>query len=525
IGMTYEQAGHSMAGLAIANGADTLKLTDRIEHHFVTGMSTIEVASLNSSRLIKEFKKYFDDSYNSGNGIYKTYILRGDNESKINTLTELLKRNNIQYSKVGRSSQLKGFDYFSNTNTSFSTNENDLLISSFQPKSELVRVLFEPQTKLSDSATYDITAWSLPYAYGIQAYALKEKVAGVPYETVNKQYQMLPDSYGYLIEYNSFTGGKVLASLLKNNFNIRLSNNPFSIGGRDYKNGTLIILKASNKEKIEELSKIAYNLNAVVTPISSGFMEKGFDFGSDKIKLLKKPNVAMIISNTSEDTKVGEVWHLFDHQLNYPLTIINSEMNNIDYSKYDVIILPSGYYKSLSDKNENADLKSWINRGGRLIAMEYVVKQLADGEWGIKIKKDDEEDSSSTDVYADLKKYGDRERDGLEDFTPGSIFKLELDNTHPLAFGYPNYYYTLKQNTTMYSFLKGGLNVGVIKKNSKIAGFVGARLNKKLEDATIFGVQPYGRGSIIYMAEDPLFRSFWENGKLLFTNAVFLTGE
>ncbi len=525
IGMTYEQAGHSMAGLAISTGADTLKLTDRIEHHFVTGMSTIEVASLNSSRLIKEFKKYFDDSYNSGNGIYKTYILRGDNESKINTLTELLKRNNIQYSKVGRSSQLKGFDYFSNTNTNFSTNENDLLISSFQPKSELVRVLFEPQSKLSDSATYDITAWSLPYAFGIQAYALKEKLSGVPFETANKQYQMLPDSYGYLIEYNSFTGGKVLASLLKNNFNVRISNNPFSIGGKDYKNGTLIILKSSNKDKIEELSKIAFNLNAVVTPITSGFMEKGFDFGSDKIKLLKKPNVAMILSNTAEDTKVGEVWHLFDQQLNYPLTVINSEMNNIDYSKYDVIILPSGYYKSLSDKNENADLKSWLNKGGRLIAMEYAVKQLADGEWGIKIKKDDDEDSSSTDTYADLKKYGDRERDGLEDFTPGSIFKLELDNTHPLAYGYPDFYYTLKQNTTMYSFLKGGWNVGVIKKNSKVAGFVGARLSKKLVDATIFGVQPYGRGSIIYMAEDPLFRSFWENGKLLFTNAVFVTGE
>jgi len=25
--------------------------------------------------------------------------------------------------------------------------------------------------------------------------------------------------------------------------------------------------------------------------------------------------------------------------------------------------------------------------------------------------------------------------------------------------------------------------------------------------------------------DDPIFRSFWENGKLLFSNAVFMVGE
>lgn len=525
IGMTYEQAGHGMAGLAIATGSDTLKLTDRIEHHFVTGMSTIEVASSNTARLNKEFKKYFDDSRNTGQGIYKTYILRGDNENKIQPLTDLLKRNNIEYSVVGRKSQLKGFDYFTNTNTNFSTNENDILISSFQPKSELVRVLFEPQSKLSDSATYDITAWALPYAYGIQTYALKEKISGLPINNVEKQYQSLPDSYGYLIEYNSFTDGKILAALLNNNFNVRVSNYPFTIGGKDYQAGTLIILSANNKGKIDELARISFSLNARISPIKSGFMEKGFDFGSDKIKLLKKPLVALIVNDMSDPTNVGEVRHLFDQQLNYPLTVINKDMNSIDFSKYDVIILPSGYFKSLSDKNENLELKSWLNKGGRLIALESVVKQLADGDWGIKIKKDDEDEADSSDTYADVKKYAERYRDGIEDFTPGSIYKVELDNTHPLAFGYPNFYYTLKLNSTMYSFLKGGWNVGVIKKNGKVSGFVGSRLQSKLVDGTVFGVQPYGRGSIIYMTEDPLFRSFWENGKLLFTNAVFVTGE
>ena len=30
-----------------------------------------------------------------------------------------------------------------------------------------------------------------------------------------------------------------------------------------------------------------------------------------------------------------------------------------------------------------------------------------------------------------------------------------------------------------------------------------------------------GKGSIIYMVDNPMFRSFWENGKLLLVNAIF----
>ncbi|MBC7424418.1 MAG: zinc carboxypeptidase, partial [Ferruginibacter sp.] len=98
-------------------------------------------------------------------------------------------------------------------------------------------------------------------------------------------------------------------------------------------------------------------------------------------------------------------------------------------------------------------------------------------------------------------------------------------NSHPLAFGYPNYYFTLKQDDKMYAFLKDGWNVGVIKKNSEVAGFVGSKIKDKIKDGTSIGVLEYGRGSVVFLADDPIFRSFWENGKLLFSNAVFLVGE
>ena len=41
----------------------------------------------------------------------------------------------------------------------------------------------------------------------------------------------------------------------------------------------------------------------------------------------------------------------------------------------------------------------------------------------------------------------------------------------------------------------------------------------------VFGVENMGRGHVIYLADNPLFRAFWYNGKLLFGNAVFIVGN
>jgi hypothetical protein len=76
-----------------------------------------------------------------------------------------------------------------------------------------------------------------------------------------------------------------------------------------------------------------------------------------------------------------------------------------------------------------------------------------------------------------------------------------------------------------FEFMKDGWNVGVLKKDNYATGFVGAKAKQKLQDALILGAQPLGRGQVVYLADNPLFRGFWHNGKLLFGNAVFLVGQ
>jgi hypothetical protein len=535
IGMTYEQAGHSFAGLGvITDEGDTLTLLDRVMHHYTTGISTIETSSLNAARLVKEFRKFFNDAVTTGIGENKTYLVkhRDADRERLIALTELLVKNGIQYEYAGASTRgtLAGYNYFAGKDEMFTIETGDLLVQSQQPRSAMVKVLFEPRSRLVDSNTYDITAWSLPYVYGLKTFALKTKLETAsgtgPLPITNNA----GDAYGYVIRWQGLQSVKTLAQLLQKGVKVRFSETPFEVSGQQFDRGSLIIIKKGNEKFGSSLPSIvneACNANNVkANVITTGFVDRGFDFGSSKVHAMKAPRVALLTGEGVSSNSAGEIWHFFEQVIDYPLTLINAnDFGRVSWNDYDIIIMPSGHYRFLSEKPSADQLKDWINKGGRLVVLEGAVAQLARTDWAIKAKKADDS-SDKKDPYAALNVYEERERDFLTGNIPGSIFKVELDNTHPLAFGYPDFYYTLKQDNAMYEFIKdGGWNVGVLKKETQVSGFVGSALKDQIKDGLVFGVQDMGSGKIVYLADNLLFRSFWENGKLMFCNAVFLVGQ
>ena len=79
----------------------------------------------------------------------------------------------------------------------------NLVVSTNQPKGTLVKVLFEPNAKLSDSVTYDITAWSLPYAYGLDAVASSNLVsAGNKEKETPSKAVLSKDAYAFLTDWS-----------------------------------------------------------------------------------------------------------------------------------------------------------------------------------------------------------------------------------------------------------------------------------------------------------------------------------
>ena len=535
IGMTYEQAGGPAGGLGIlTDEGDTLTLYNRAMHHYTTGISTIETASLNATRLVKEFRKFFNDAVSNGSGDYKSYIVKyADNDrERVNSLMDLLEKNGIQYEVASGSSRgtFNGYNYLTGKEDGFTIDAGDVMVHSQQPRSNMARVLFEPKSRLVDSNTYDITAWSLPYAYGVKAFASKIKLqtsaTARPANSVNN----VSDAYGYVLRWQGVQSAKALGQFLQKGIRVRFSETAFEVNGQQFDKGSLIIIKKGNEKSGNTLSAMVNEVcnanNIKANTISTGFVDKGFDFGSDKVHPLKAPRVALLTGEGVGSNSAGEVWHFFEKTIDYPVTLINAnDFVRITMSDFDVIIMPSGNYKFLNDKSSADQLKDWINKGGRLVAIEGGVSQMAKLDWSIKSKKTNDS-SDKKDAYNALSIYEDRERDFLSSSIPGSIYKVDLDNTHPLAFGYPNYYYTLKQDDAMYEFIKeGGWNVGVIKKENQVAGFVGTKLKDKLKDGLLFGVQDMGSGAVVYIADDIAFRNFWENGKLMLCNAVFMVGQ
>ena len=524
IGMTYEQGGIG-AGLGIKNNeGDTLTLAQRVQHHYTTSLSTIEITAANALRLMTEFKKFFDDNISGAGMEYKAYVLTAKDPNKLKEVSNLLDANGILYGTTA-SKTFKGFNYFTGKDENYVDDGYQLAISTLQPKGRLASVLFEPRSALSDSATYDITAWSIPYAYGINAYAIKEELDIGVYKTAVPITNVSSD-YGLLIPYTSFNASKLLADLLQHNIRVRYALNPFIYQAQHFDRGTLIVLRANNIDNWDALTNEAckeYNIQPI--NVESGFMDAGADFGSDAVRFIKPPKVAFLSSKETSNTATGEVWSYFDNDLQYPATALNADvLEYINLKLYDVLVIPDGSYPSFTNKSVSDKLQDFVKGGGKIIALETGAAKLSKMDWtGFKLKED-KADSSQDSANA-IRKYAAAQRKEVSNNIPGAIYKMDMDNTHPLAFGYPNFYYSLKQDSRLYEYMKDGWNTGTINTSAYISGFVGSNLKPKLQNGMLAGVKNIGDGSIVIFNDDILFRLFWQNGKQLFANAVFLVGQ
>ncbi|MDN5215632.1 M14 family metallopeptidase [Fulvivirgaceae bacterium BMA12] len=540
IGMTYEQGGSGEAGLGvITNEGDTLTLKERIAHHFTTGLSTIEVTAKNAGQVVDEFEQYFDNAVNNPESRYKTYVIKESNgEDKLFALRQFLESHGISYGHVKTSKSYQGFSYIRNGRESFVTGKGDLIISAYQPKSRLLKSLFEPEPKLSDSVTYDITAWAIPYSFGLHAYATNEKIVPtVAQSPQNSNETPAPErnTYAYVARWNSLEDVKWLSHLLQKGVKVRFASESFNLNNENFQAGSLIITRRGNENLGQEFGQLvletAATHNRTVHVFKTGFVSKGKDFGSNTVSYIRIPKVAVLSGRGVSPLAFGEVWHFFDQQIDFPITVLDSDyFDEVDLSKYDVLILPDGNYGGMIDDAKREELKNWVKFGGRLILMENALSHFADKkQFGLKrynSNKEKDRLKSENDPLRKIKKFRDQEREAIKDAIFGSVFKTRLDNSHPLAFGYPEHYFTLKRSGERFSYLTNGWNVSIIEdKNNLVSGFSGANALKRIEKSLVFGVEDSGEGNIIYMIDNPLFRSFWHSGKLLFSNAVFLVGQ
>jgi len=405
------------------------------------------------------------------------------------------------------------------------SDSTSIVVHTNQPKGKMVKVLFEPNAKLSDSLTYDITAWSIPYAYGLDAIASTSKISSVKKEEEQKVSGNLKNAYGFVSKWSAVDDAIFLADLLKHNFRVRFTEKPFTSNGNQFDRGSLIITKGDNlhiDNFTEVLNTIKKRNNRNLFTITSGFSQKTPDIGSPDIKLINKQKVAVLSGDYTSSLSYGEIWYFFEKELNYPLTSINTDnLGSTNLSKYDVIILPNGSYGSLFNKSTKEKLDDWVAQGGKLITIGSAMRSFANRD-GYTLKR---KQTDSSNDETNLVPYAEQERAFVNQLITGAIFKTKVDNTHPMAFGYSKDFFTLKIGSTFYDLLDRGYNVSYLNDNKVYSGFAGKDAQLRISNSLVFGEERKGSGSIIYFADNVLFRNFWDNGKLFLVNSIFFVNN
>jgi len=375
------------------------------------------------------------------------------------------------------------------------------------------------------------------YAHDLKAFALNERInPSKKFQSEKIKNAIATKPYAYIFKYESIYDVELLTTLSQKGVRVRSSRRRFTTGGQSFSPGTLVVTRRNN-EHINNLDSVimqtANKLNRKLYTVSTGFVEKGKDFGSDALVYVKPPRVAVLFGEQTSSLSAGEVWYFFEQQLHYPVTLLGTDyFKNVSLKNYDVLIIPEGRYR-LFDEALTDQISNWVADGGKLILIGSALNSFS-GQKGFGLKRfatDDEKEAAERLEKDQTEKegfirYDEMERLQLSSFISGAIYKVTLDNSHPLGFGLGNYYYSLKTNELRFAFLEHGWNVGALKGKVKpVQGFAGFKANQALENSLVFGVEEKGSGEIIYMVDNPLFRSFWENGKMLFANAVFMVGQ
>jgi hypothetical protein len=526
IGMTYEQAGNGSAGsIVITSEGDTLTLEERVEHHVVTGLSTVEYSAKMTDKLIQEYQKFVKEKKFK----FKGYVLEGKYE-QLTQLESLLNKHEIVCSYLPIGQKIKGYEFDTRKNTTITTENVCLYVNLDQVKGTLAHVLLEPETKVVDSLTYDITSWTLPYAYGLRAFGVESVLSLQNYEpTYAPTEQLNSEAYAYIVPWNGMNSVRFLNAALENGIIIRKQNKAFEQKGVKYPAGTMIILNSDNDDNIiEKLNKLKIQFQVGIYQTMTGMVENGSDFGYSDVELIKQPKIALLVGDNTNSLNVGEIWHFLETDLNIPITLIPvNDLGRASLDKYSILFVPEGYY------NSNTTISYWIENGGKIINFGNSIENLGISIGMTQNTEKDEEDESNDESDDETRKskksrknkesdatFGNSERVGLSNNLIGAIYSCMMDTTHPLCFGVERYY-TLRSDSG-YDLMAEGYNpVKILSEKDHLNGFVGHKVKKLQINSVVVTVQQKGSGTIIVFADNPLFRGFWENGKMLVANAIY----
>jgi len=573
LGSTFEQA--STRGLLVKRDDETvLHYRGAVQHHFIASLATVHTAALHRRALLQHFYDYRKGAIGEGRteAIREYLLVPGRDPNRVRKLVGKLMLQGIEVRVAERDFRNpKVMPYDSEQFRARQFPKGAYLVAVEQPTKHLVKTLLAKQMTMSAAfleeqksrhrerrpdQIYDVTGWSLPLLYGIEAYR-----AGARSEGSFKVLDKMPELTGavtggqatvaYLVPWGTNSAARALAQLFRQSLRVYSADKSFELNGRTFPRGSLIIKVKNNPADLHgRLSAIAEQTGVDIVAANSSWVESGINFGSNHVKYLQRPRVAMAYAEPTSPYSVGWTRYLLEQEFDYPVTIINTrQLGRADLTRYNVLILPNsasfyGSYKKLLGESFGKKLKNWLADGGTLITIGQATAWLTDEKVGLLATHREyrggeivKTDKNGEDAKKNKKKTPktpnspfDLERALLPEkelpaTSPGALLRVRLDAEHWLASGYDGRAAVMVNSRNIFRPLKlnRGRNIALYEKPDRLllSGFIWEENLRQLSDKAYLMYQPHGRGHVVAFAEDPNFRGFMDGLNLLFMNAVF----
>lgn len=515
IGILFEQASSRGHAQESENGILTFPFT--IRNQFTAALSTLEAAVSMRKEILDYQRDFFSEARREATG--GSAIVFGDEKdaSKAYHLAEILQRHKIKFHEVKQDFTSNGKNY---------KKGSAYIIPKNQKQHRLIKAMFEKRTTFQDSLFYDISAWSFPLAFNLD-YDEKASLSQAGPEITDLQ---KPEGavqgisqYAYLMEWHDYYAPKALYMLQKKGLRTKVGMKKFSLGGKDYDYGTILIPvqnQAMTAAKISEAVKeVALETGVTIHAASTG-LTQGIDLGSSQFRALELPKVAMIIGDGINPYDAGEMWHLMDTRYDMLLTKIDSDdLRRADLSSYTDIILPTSWGGGL-DKSLAEKLTNWVKAGGTLIGYKNTGRWFNSNKL-LEMKFNSKEDTAKAITFEQVGDYYGAQVIG------GAIFETKLDRSHPIAFGYKNSTLPVFRNSTLFLEAdKESFNNPIrYTENPLLSGYISKPNLKELANTAAFKTDGLGSGQVIYFTDNNNFRAFWYGTNKLLMNAIFFGDE
>lgn len=605
-GMTYETDGGGPLGLNWTRDDGTIvTFRSSIAKHYVASLTTLETNAKNKVERIKDFFDFRAKGMaeHARAKMKRVVIDPTSDRVKAAEMVEVLRLSNIEV-KVASSSFTSptAHTYMEKDSRAVSKTfpAGSYIVDLYQPQRIYIKAVLEqdtPQTKafIDDNLArfkrnqmrgkgqpkeqygfYDITAWSMPLSFGVDAWWTEEST-NVPGTMVDAEYLENAKrgsvtgraSISYIIPYENDATSAMVMRLLQNGFKVAVATRQLNAGGRNWKPGTFVVRVSRNPDTIHDtIARFSREMGVNVTAIGSGYADEGdTGVGGESVISLRAPKIVVVADEGVRQESYGSIWWTFDK---YGIKFTPMPFSAIRASvirDYNVLILPdgsAGRYMSQFGAGGVATLKQFAGGGGNIVTMGGGSVFAALKDVGLSSAKlvgseddeqkgkaaDDKPVASPTPTPTQAGAQPDQPTDQTDttmvplppiaspsadankvpEALPGSFMRATVDRTTYLNYGVEkNEIPVLLTGGSFFRYSKEGTNALVFDANPKspltISGFVWPGNTERLLSGTSYLIdESQGSGRVILFAEDPFFRGMTRGVTRQFFNSIAFNG-